>query len=1203
MNLWRRGDSLRKNVSRLLLLFFVSSLLPLQPFATSPASAEIENIFTPWDGSIPTFKPHPSIPGNLNIGKGTASNPYIISNAKQLAFLTHNMTQSSPHSIIHDLDIKHYKLSGDIDLNEKEWYPIGTSAYPFKGVFDGNGFTVKNLKITSSDLAIQEVGLFGNVQNATIKNLAVRGVSFDVRGPIGIWSVDAGAIAGSSMGGSTISNCYALDVNIKAGAVDTTVRAGGIIGLLGDNDSMSNCYTAGRVESFTDMMSPAAGNGAVTGGVVGTSNAYNAIHGCYSTATVRSCNDSGIATAGGVFGYTIDPVEAVYSTGDIYAESGAGHAFSGGIAGQSEAGIACAFSTGGIFANSPSNSYAGGIVGDIDGISYGEAQITHSYATGNIRATTTIDDTATTRAGGIAGFNGEDAQISKTYSTGDIFADGAGKYEQYDDDTTTAGGISSHTLGSIVDNYAYGNIDAKEQAYAHRGGIAAFVYSHFALSRIENNAWRNGTGQNPALSQDVGEIYHANPSNTTVRNNVSFDINAFKVKSNFTQIPLNWNFEPAGDWCYTNLDGKAKPHLRAFFKEDGKEELNTISPDLVWIGPPALCVTSNDVETTRMVAGEYMPDEDSMRFWGLPRGIGVTISQSVTSPDVIVVSCDADVAGWIGEIGVDYTVNGHRQPEKTFILRVYATVTTCPLQKALDVLSPDLAVEGQYVAILSQSTIPSGLGNVITVTKCGDATFTLVPSVDLVSRDGLLAPFPSFTSDVGLGNFTDGDLLALSYDLTLISLDAFAEWGAMSEAKRLDRLVSDGSIIAFGNATGLVGSGGTISWKQALDAGIVSFTDKGISFHYVMTDEMGNSATSGSVLKIPDGTPNQRIEGEPVYFLTKNADYNDEGPGPGPGPVRPPVDGGSDGGSSGGKPNDKTPGIFVESQGETITSDGGDMKTEFPIWGQGSGGDTVVPEDVRVTVPDNWHESGLAFKVEDDKLVIYGQPHEDGTYELVISAIVDGVAVSTTLTIEVIAANVLHVTVVSINSDDWRAALTPSTERGSDEELLKMRISTRWRSGVSIGYHAKEQAVKVYASGLSNASAWIEDASGDILASADVADAEVSARRALGLETELVRHLVVEGMVASQHHLPAISVKTVTFTDDTGKSYRQNLDPPISFSLGSNATLDNTGGGGGDASSGGDNDGGGGCSATPFAWFTIALLPLLYFRRRGKNIR
>ena len=73
-------------------------------------------------------------------------------------------------------------LTNDIDLRNENWTPIGTTAdwvttfseNPFKGTFDGGGYTISGLKIEVSAGGVY--GLFGATASpAKIQNLVVRG--------------------------------------------------------------------------------------------------------------------------------------------------------------------------------------------------------------------------------------------------------------------------------------------------------------------------------------------------------------------------------------------------------------------------------------------------------------------------------------------------------------------------------------------------------------------------------------------------------------------------------------------------------------------------------------------------------------------------------------------------------------------------------------------------------------------------------------------------------------------------------------------------------------------------------------------------------------------------------------------------------------------------------------------------------------------
>ena len=63
-------------------------------------------------------------------------------------------------------------LTDDIDLNNKEWTPIGNGTNKYSGTFDGEDHTVKNMSIT---VPAEYMGLFGYVDGGEIKNITVSG--------------------------------------------------------------------------------------------------------------------------------------------------------------------------------------------------------------------------------------------------------------------------------------------------------------------------------------------------------------------------------------------------------------------------------------------------------------------------------------------------------------------------------------------------------------------------------------------------------------------------------------------------------------------------------------------------------------------------------------------------------------------------------------------------------------------------------------------------------------------------------------------------------------------------------------------------------------------------------------------------------------------------------------------------------------------
>ena len=109
-------------------------------------------------------------------------------------------------------------LKEDIDLENKEWTPIGKSLEKsFQGTFEGGWHTVSNLKVTGAN---ENVGLFGYAADAEIRNLTV--TEADISG-----SRNVGGIAGNAGAGTSFINCTCSG-EVTANDVK---RIGGIAGV------------------------------------------------------------------------------------------------------------------------------------------------------------------------------------------------------------------------------------------------------------------------------------------------------------------------------------------------------------------------------------------------------------------------------------------------------------------------------------------------------------------------------------------------------------------------------------------------------------------------------------------------------------------------------------------------------------------------------------------------------------------------------------------------------------------------------------------------------------------------------------------------------------------------------------------------------------------------------------------------------------
>lgn len=170
-------------------------------------------------------------------GSGTAEDPYQISSADDLILLQKHVQNGNNFVNCYFIQTR------DIDLGSiPEWTPIGEfgKEFYFYGIYNGNGFTIKNLKCTK---AING-GLFGHL-GGTVCNLGL--VDFEISGNY------VGAIASHSIGNTaSIVNCY------TNGQI-SGIRAGGIA----DNfeGTIINCISYSKCKGIESAGAVSYSNG------------------------------------------------------------------------------------------------------------------------------------------------------------------------------------------------------------------------------------------------------------------------------------------------------------------------------------------------------------------------------------------------------------------------------------------------------------------------------------------------------------------------------------------------------------------------------------------------------------------------------------------------------------------------------------------------------------------------------------------------------------------------------------------------------------------------------------------------------------------------------------------------------------------------------------------------------------------------------
>ena len=259
-----------------------------------------------------------------------------------------------------------YKLANNIDASPtSNWtsgfIPVGDSGTAFSGNFDGNSYTITNLRInTTSSKDRADTGLFGYVSGGTIQN-------------IGLVSID-----------------YDLDD-------DTTFYAGGLAGRI-LNSTITDSYATGTI----DITSTTIGTTYV-GGLIGFTDQYG-------DATVDDCHAS--------VNITIDGP----ASGTGYAGGFIGYALAKGSGSWENVLITDSYATGNINAKDFTTVYAGGFAGQLDAVWSGQLEVYNCYATGNVTVT---DGTSTGAVvGGFSGneraYGGSINYIHDIYATGDV---------------------------------------------------------------------------------------------------------------------------------------------------------------------------------------------------------------------------------------------------------------------------------------------------------------------------------------------------------------------------------------------------------------------------------------------------------------------------------------------------------------------------------------------------------------------------------------------------------------------------------------------------------------------------------------------------------------------------------------------------------------------------------------------------------------
>ena len=196
-------------------------------------------------------------------GDGSKDNPFIIKTDLQLAKLAREVTDGKSSTMYSG---QYFLLSSDIDLGKGIWMPIGTlkksTAGYFGGTFDGDGKTIRNMKIYWTTNGGDEAswGLFSRLNGtkdnfATVTNLMIDNARLEVsteKLPTEDGTIKMGVVVSDLTDYAEVSNIIIKNSTItdrdEKYSTKNTCRIGGIIGYLdGKNYRIFNLSSDTRI--------------------------------------------------------------------------------------------------------------------------------------------------------------------------------------------------------------------------------------------------------------------------------------------------------------------------------------------------------------------------------------------------------------------------------------------------------------------------------------------------------------------------------------------------------------------------------------------------------------------------------------------------------------------------------------------------------------------------------------------------------------------------------------------------------------------------------------------------------------------------------------------------------------------------------------------------------------------------------------------
>ncbi|MGV8867208.1 MAG: YDG domain-containing protein [Janthinobacterium svalbardensis] len=399
--------------------------------------------------------------------------------------------------------------------------PIGTSAVPFTGQFDGLGHVINGLTITNTASA-GIAALFGATSTtASLRNIGLSNVAITGNIASGTYGQTA-ALVGINNG--IISNAF-----VSSGTVSAASRthAGGLVAL--NQGTITDSYNNGSV-----ILTTVKQDGWL-GGLVGNTTANSKIINSYNSGSV-----TGLFMAAGLVANNLGSITNSFNSGVVSGKNDVGglvvHNRAGGV-------ITNSYNTGAV----SGGAYVGGLAAVTYTVSGATpaSLISNSYSTGTVTAQGLGASTSSTTAtGGLVGMH--KGQLSDSYVTGAVNGASGSNVGIPSGTGGVVGTIG--VAGSVARVYSSGTVGLINSATGTVGGVVGIISA--ATGSIANSYYN--TTLNPAPIVAVGN----NSGGGTVTTVTGLTATEMRTGSNFGGFNFTTTPGATGNnWVMVNTDG------------------------------------------------------------------------------------------------------------------------------------------------------------------------------------------------------------------------------------------------------------------------------------------------------------------------------------------------------------------------------------------------------------------------------------------------------------------------------------------------------------------------------------------------------------------------------------------------------------------------------------------------------------------------